>query len=156
MLEKSYIDEYGTVDDINTLVSDKFSSGTMILTYSDKFICDTLDAISDTEHLLEARIFSETAELKIMRPTIADSFSYRFIDDNSTTEKDYIEEIHYLDIDKENSSGNIYTATGGGKYTLPIENAERIVIRNYVSYDNQGIAQITDFRVVKFLKRGEE
>ena len=44
-----------------------------------------------------------------------------------------------------------YTATGGGKYSLPVENAEKILIRNYISYDSQGIAQITDYRLVEYL-----
>ena len=66
---------------------------------------------------------------------------------------DYIEEKHYLDIDEKKSDGFEYTATGGGKYSLPVENAEKILIRNYISYDSQGIAQITDYRLVEYLCR---
>ena len=89
-----------------------------------------------------------------MRPTMEDNFTYRLIDD-TLGEYEFIEEKHYLDIDTKKSKGTEYIATGGGKYTLPIENAERFLIRNYISYDEQGIAQITDFRVVKYLKRGD-
>ena len=52
---------------------------------------------------------------------------------------------------KRKSDGFEYTATGGGKYSLPVENAEKILIRNYISYDSQGIAQITDYRLVEYL-----
>lgn len=156
MLDRNYIDAFGTVRDVNSLVSEKMSGGTMLLMYTDKFLCDTLKFIEDTEHLLEARIFTETAELKIMRPSMNEEFTYRFIDDSLPAEKDCIDEIHYLDIDSKRSSGSNYTATGGGKYSLPVENAEKIQIRNYISYDSQGIAQITDFRAVRFIGRGEQ
>jgi len=85
-----------------------------------------------------------------MRPTIADEFRYRIIDD-SKMKSDYIEEKQYLDIDETKTKGFHYTATGGGKYKLTVENAEKIVIRNYISYDEQGVAQITDFRLVEYL-----
>ena len=53
------------------------------------------------------------------------------------------------------SYGYIVTYTGGfggggADASLPVENAEKVLIRNYVSYDKQGIAQITDYRVVEY------
>ncbi|MBR1556021.1 MAG: hypothetical protein IJ644_11615, partial [Oscillospiraceae bacterium] len=75
--------------------------------------------------------------------------------DDTAGEYDYIPEDQYLDIDTEKSSGTSYIATGGGAYTLPVEDAEKIRIRNYISYDEQGIAQITDFRIVQYLRKGE-
>ncbi|MGN0643069.1 MAG: CRISPR-associated protein Csx19 [Huintestinicola sp.] len=152
MIERDYISDFGKTEDINRLISEKMGSGIMILMYTDRFECCGFKHIDDTAHLLEARIFTENAELKIMRPTMADGFSYRLIDD-SKGNNDFIDEIQLLDIAA--SEGCEYTASGGGKYTLPLENAAKIRIRNYISYDEQGIAQITDFRAAGFLKRGE-
>lgn len=110
------------------------------------------------EHLLEARVFNDTSEIKIMRGTIADNFYFRLIDDSKLDSEQYIDEVHYLDIDldNKNTSGNNYVTTGGGYYSLPVADAERIKIRNYISFDEQNIAQISDFRVVKFLRKGEQ
>ena len=148
-----YIKEDGTVDEhgVNALISRTMNCGSMILMYTNGFRCAPLGEIEDCAHLLEVRVFHETAELKIMRPTIGDMFHYRLIDDTSLTVEQYIDEDHYLDIDEKRSVDNSYTATGGGTYTLPVANAKKIRIRNYLIYDEQGIAQITDFRAVKYL-----
>ncbi len=153
--DRNYIADCGTDDDVNAVISEKISGGNMILMYTDKFVCMPRQTVSDTEHLLEARVFTEYAELKIMRPTIADKFTWRLIDDRKNPDTDKIEERHYLSIDKKRSYGKRYFAIGGGEYELPVENAERVLVYNYISYDNQGIAQITDFRVVKYLVGGE-
>lgn len=152
MIKKNYISENGAVeaDRINELVNRSITNGSMVLMYTHKFECVPQSEITDTAHLLEARIFNKEKELKIMRPTIADEFTYRIIDDNAG-EYDFIEERHYLDIDDKRTDGFNYTATGGGKYTLTVENAEKVLVRNYISYDEQGIAQITDFRLVEYL-----
>lgn len=149
-MNRDYIAESGTVDDVNSLIKSKINNGNMVMMFTDKFLCSGQCEISDIRHLLEVRVFNRDSELKIMRPTIADKFTYRFIDD-SANQNDYIEEKHYLDIDEKKSDGFEYTATGGGKYSLPVKNAEKILIRNYISYDSQGIAQITDYRLVEYL-----
>ena len=155
MTNKIYITEKGYVSgDINALIAQKISGGNMLLMDTEKFECSPQKMIEDISHLLEVRIFTEEKELRIMRPTIADTFTYRLIDDTAG-DYDHIDEDQYLDIDTDNSSGTSYTATGGGAYTLPVENAEKVRIRNYISYDEQGIAQITDFRIVKYLRKGE-
>lgn len=138
-------------DEINALIAAKISGGNMILMYTDRFVCAPQAEITDIPHLLEARIFTDTAELKIMRPTMDCEFSYRLIDDTDLSPEHYIDEDQFLDIDEKKSSGTDYVTTGGGKYTLPIEKARKIRIRNYLTYDDQGIAQITDFRAVKYL-----
>lgn len=157
-VNRPYISKSGIADDINDIVKDcNITDGSMILMYTDRFICCEQRDIDDTEHLLEARIFNLQSELKIMRPTIADAFSFRYIDDSKLVEnEDYIVEKHYLDINSDLSSGTSYTSTGGGRYQLPVENAERILIQNYISYDEQNIAQITDFRCVRYITKGEE
>lgn len=153
MTDKNYIADFGTAEDVNAVIEQKISGGNMILMFTDKFVCCPQQKIEDTAHLLEARIFTENSEIKLMRPTIADKFTWRLIDDSKIS-VDHIPEDQYLDIAK--IEGFDYTATGGGKYTLPIENAEKLRVHNYISYDEQGIAQITDFRAVKYLGKGEK
>ena len=153
--ERKYIDKCGIVNDVNE-VSRMISDGTMILMYTDRFVCCEQKEIEDIPHLLEARVFNSDSEIKIMRPTISDEFYYRMTDDKKLADDDYIDEVHYLDRNDKLSSGNSYVTTGGGKYELPITDAEKVRIRNYISFDEQNIAQITDFRVVGFLKKGEE
>lgn len=148
-ISREYIIENGTVEDVNKLINSKIQNGSMIMMFTDRFECSVQCEISDISHLLEVRVFTKDAELKIMRPTIADEFRYRLIDD-SASKNDYIDEKHYLDINEKKSKGFEYVATGGGRYSLPVENAEKVLIRNYVSYDKQGIAQITDYRVVEY------
>jgi len=155
MINKNYILEQGAVSgDINALIAEKISGGNMLIMDTEKFECTPQKEIEDISHLLEVRVFTEKKELRIMRPTIADAFTYRLIDDTAG-DYDHIDENQFLDIDTEKSSGTSYTATGGGAYSLPIENAEKVQIRSYISYDEQGIAQITDFRIVKYLRKGE-
>lgn len=153
---KTFIRKSGAVSDINRLVGDCIEGGSMILMYTDRFICCGQRDIEDIGHLLEARIFNLNSELKIMRPTIADAFSFRYIEDSELAEEDHIDEKHYLDINARLSSETSYTSTGGGNYQLPVENAEKILIRNYISYDEHNIAQITDFRVVCYITKGED
>ena len=160
MTDKNYIADFGLAEDVNAVIEQNISGGNMILMFTDKFKCCPQQKIEDTTHLLEARVFTENAEIKLMRPTITDKFTWRLIDDTKLSPDDYIAEEQYLNINEKihekESSGFEYTAIGGGKYTLPLENAEKLRIHNYISYDEQGIAQITDFRAVKYLGKGED
>ena len=162
MTDKNYIANFGSAEDVNAVIEQNINGGNMILMFTDKFKCCPQQNIEDTAHLLEARVFTENAEIKLMRPTIADKFTWRLIDDTKLSPDDYMIEEQYLDINgkikaEETESNSFeYTAIGGGKYTLPLENAEKLRIHNYISYDEQGIAQITDFRAVKYLGKGED
>ena len=159
MTTKNYLSESGRVDtEINAFIESRIQNGTMIVMTTEKFDCFPQGKIEDVEHLLELRIFTESKELKIMRPAISDSFTSRIIEDDSKAKYDAIDEDQYLDINTQKSTPDEYTyiATGGGSYHLPIKNAEKVRIRNYISFDEHGIAQITDFRVVKFLRGGEK
>lgn len=142
----------------------------MLLMYTAGTVkCGSAGKIHDTKHLLEARLFGKNAELKIMRATISGEFGWRIIDDEkfkakcdgSSFDRVYdncvLNETHYLDIDsnKTDSSSNEYIATGGGSYFLPESGLDRVLIRDYIYYDDNGIANIADFRIVKFLKAGE-
>lgn len=173
MAEKKYVfvSGCGSISE-NELagVLEKIEARYMLLMYSAGMVkCVSAGAIEDVGHLLEARLFSETAELKIMRPTIDRDFSWRIIDDdkfkelcdNSTFDKKFencvLDEKHYLDINSKvtDKSSTTYISTGGGRYILPESGLERVLIRDYIYYDDNGIANIADFRIVKFLKEGE-
>ena len=151
--EPRYIAASGRIAEngVNALAEKHITGGSMILMYTGRFVCAAQQEIADTEHLLEARIFTEQAELKIMRQTIGTDFTYRLTDDTRLTEEDYLDEAYFLDIDSRHSAGTEYTATGGGRYTLPAANAAKLRIRNYITYTEDGIAQITDFRAVRYL-----
>lgn len=166
-----FISECGTAsnDDIKS-VCQKVNADFMLLMYSVGMVrCIPNGEIQDIKHLLEARLFGKGAELRLMRSTIDKPFCWRIIDDNtfkakcdgSSFDKVYdnciLEEIHYLDIDskKQNENPTIYTATGGGQYILPEGGFNRVKIRDYICYDDNGIANIADFVIVGFLKEGE-
>lgn len=166
-----FISEYGVVgnDGVNAVCT-KIKADYMLLMYTGGMVkCVPAGEISDTAHLLEARLFNESSELKLSRSTIDKDFSWRIIDDNSfrskcdgsSFDKIYanctMEETHYLDIDskKKSDEPTVYTATGGGRYILPEAELERVKIRDYICYDDNGIANIADFVIVGFLKKGE-
>lgn len=171
MAEYDFISECGAVNGGELKnVCTRIKADYMLLMYTSGMVkCVPAAEITDIPHLLEARLFSVNAELKIMRSSIDRDFSWRIIDDNafkakcdnSSFDRIYenctLEEIHYLDIDstKKSDDPTVYTATGGGKYTLPEGGLERVMIRDYICYDDNGIANIADFVIVKFLKRGE-
>lgn len=125
--------------------------------YTDRYEVDRSGEVADIAHLLELRAFSENSELRLTRSEMGSEFIWRLMDDVEFKDKaadrfeEYIfDEKQYLDIDTTRSSGCEYTATGGGRYTLPVENAEFIRVRNYIDYDNDGMAFFRDFRIVGF------
>lgn len=69
MTDKNYIADFGSAENVNDIIEKNISGGNMILMYTDRFECCVQKKIEDTAHLLEARIFTEKAEIKIMRPT---------------------------------------------------------------------------------------
>lgn len=165
---REYISEYGkaSADEISGLIAQY--SGTFFAVYSDRFLCgNSFD--NDIPHLMELRIFNDDGEFKLCRYDLKSDFRWRYISDTEfqkklSNEKDdflrnfgnrTFDEIHYLDIDDEKSSGISYVTTGGGKFSIPLENAERIMIRNYLDYDDNGILSVNDFRIVKLLAKGE-
>lgn len=167
---KDFICDYGTTteSDLLSVAKKYYHEGCSVYAvYTDRFYCGTeLDI--DTKHLLELRIFTAADELRISRLNIGNNFGWRYIDDTAFerslsgetddslcrfSDRIYDEE-HYLDIDATKSEGFCYTTTGGGRYTLPVENAEKVRIRNYLEYDENGIVIISDFRIVGFIQKG--
>ena len=167
---KDYIFEHGIIgeSDIYSLIEKYYHDGCYVYAiHTDSFFCSTKPNIK-SNHLLELRIFTENDELKLYRSNIGTDFSWRYIDDNdfentlSGETNEFLkvfknrvfDEEHYLDIDTTKSQGTHYTTTGGGEYTLPLENAEKVKIRNYLEYDKNGIVFVSDFRIVGFTEKG--
>ena len=100
-------------------------------------------------HLLEIRAFGESAELHAVRSAMGEGFAGRFIeDDEALGELDHLDDLQFLDI-ASNKGGHCATI-GGGAFDLPPghESATKIIIRNYIDYDSDGLAQVVDFRIV--------
>lgn len=168
---KDYLCGHGTANeaDIRSIAEEYLHSGCNVYAlHTDHFYCGT-ELLIDEKHLIELRIFDEDSELKITRLNIGAEFSWRYISDTEfqkriESENDEFlrefsnrvyDESHFLDIDANYTNGTSYTATGGGKYTLPVENAEKVRIRNYLEYDDDGILYIADFRIAGFCCKGE-
>lgn len=134
-------------------------NGYAVLMYTDKFdVVEYPCEIKDEDKLLEIRIFNKVCEYRMLRGSVGEEFSYRYLDDN---EKEYFEDYQRLDIDatKGKNDGKVY-ATGGGQYSLPIDLALEgndlfIKIHSYVKYDDNGLAYIDDWRLVDFVERGK-
>lgn len=132
-------------------------SGTAMLIYTDKFCCRIFDGnIDDVNHLLEIRIFNEKMEFKAIRPNIGKDFVWRELSDNNTY-AGYYDEVQYLDIDDTKTKETEYSFTGGGTYEMPESGYERAVIRHYYKYDDDGLEEYVDERIVRFepTKKGE-
>lgn len=168
---KEFICEHGvsTVSDLQVLAEKYLHGGCSVYAvYTNHFYCGT-ELNIDAKHLLELRIFSDDEEFKISRLNIGSDFTWRYINDSEYQKKlenesdDFLsvfdnqiyDEEHYLDVDSTNSKGCCYITTGGGPYTLPVGNAEKVHIRNYLDYDEHGIVMISDFRIVGFIKKGD-
>ena len=155
-----FICENGRVGEsgLEALLNSKAQSGGIF--------CDGFSGtVDDAARLLEIRLFNKNAEIRAFRPELGMLFTWRIIDDSrfrealsgdETFEDRTYTEQQYLDIDSTKSYGRNYIATGGGHYTLPVENAEKLEIRNYCIYDDNGILKIVDFRIVRILAKGEQ
>ena len=160
---EAHVKEIKTVNKEDVINEIKASHGTVYALYTDKLTCG--DNVTDIQHLMEVRIFNENGEKKLSRYSLKEDFICRVADDeyfrqkleneNDSLENRTLEDIQYLDRDKTMSCGRNYRSMGGGEYTLPDEGYNKIHIRNYIDYDNNGIAYISDFRIVELLKECE-
>ena len=169
-MSKEYITTRGQVSEadlMQCIAAYQSKSTCAYAIWSGRFQCTRQFAGEDIAKLQELRIFDETREFRARRQ--GKVFLWRVIDDVQFKAKlasepdaflrDYknrvMEECHYLDIDSEKTKtlpDTQYAATGGGIYTLPEQGLERIVLRNYLDYDEDGIVQVADFRLVQFEK----
>ena len=137
-----------------------------IIISSDCFDVLTVDSFIDKyqsgEKVLDVRVFDNDRELRLVRDYIGNDFTenIEISDDNMTDingAKCYsYDDEQYLDIDMNRSvatTGKV-RATGGGEYTLPFEfnDKTKVLIRNYVDYDEKGQAYLKAWRVVGFRK----
>lgn len=134
---------------------DRLWNGVLAL-YTDKVEWTTVDDL-DTGHfgnLLELRAYTTQAEIHAVRDALGREFTWRRVFDQGTDASDLVYDAHfdecqYLDIDSTKTRGRNYVTTGGGAYTLPIERAERVLVRNYLTYNEEdGMAHVVDFRIV--------
>lgn len=108
------------------------------------------------ERLLDVRIFDSKKEYRMFRGDVGKPFSETILDDRLG---DYFDDEQYLDIDAKRSA-NIFTenkkvkATGGGSYSLPLTDFEnvKLIIRNYLGYDERGHAYVKAIRLIDFEK----
>ena len=150
--------EIKTVKDYTDTVREKIKNGKIIAALTEEYIVDNWPLSYDIneEKVLEIRVFSEIGECKLSRSDIGRSFNYRelFDEGESRDSRDHFDEVQILDIDdtkQKDESGKV-TATGGGKYKLPLNNLmdAKIRIRYYLGNKDNGCARIEDWRVVGF------
>ena len=149
--------------------------GWFICMLTDELLIDKIDNISSysleakEEKILEIRGFNSEKELKLFRSDIGRRFIFREINDSELAENiEIISEIQIIDVDatipKETKGimGNVVTATGGGKYNLPLANVKnsKLKINYYVTSKRDsdtnmmlsGQARVVDWRVVELME----
>lgn len=152
-----YIKANGTIDEsgINALLEKyKNDDSFLFCVYTTKFCCTHFRPIEDTDHILEIRLFDKHGELKAVRANIGREFAWRYINDEEVAKEYIYDEVQYLDAAKNDSTE--YTAIGGGHYGMPEAGFERVVIRHYGEYDDDGMFSLKDFRIVKLLREEEK
>lgn len=104
--------------------------------------------LKDPEKLLEVRAFDESGEFYAYRSTVDADFNCReIINDDKYADGKYDEE-QYLDIDT--TKPYLCTASGG-RYSLPDGvTADKLKVRYYYKYDDDGVARKFDWRLVGF------
>jgi len=111
------------------------------------FIVDKSEALNE-DKLLEIRCFDKNGEYHAYRSFVTSDFTEREITQDDKYDGWY-DEPQYLDIDAQKSNGLDIMATGGGKYHLPVE-AKKITVRFYYKFNEDGVAEKVDFRLVEF------
>ena len=144
-------------DEINALL-EKYKSDSALLfcVYTTRFCCTAYEPVADTAHALEIRLFDEKGEFKAVRANIGADFVWRYASDEGVPKDCIYDEVQYLDVNEETTNSTDYVSTGGGHYTMPEPGFERAVIRHYGEYDDNGMFGLRDFRIVKFLRKGEK
>ena len=145
------------------ILSELAEGRTLVAYFTDRADSVTGIDAEEVKKLLELRAFNETSEFYACRSLIGEEFTCRYIDDKKipTDDATHMLETHYLDIDTTFTEagkpvGDLfeYKTMTGGVYHLPVENANRLVLCNYISYKNpEGLAQVYDYRFVIFLTK---
>lgn len=172
ILESGLCAETEAVEKINAFLrqdgGETLSDAIILAFYANRFWAARGDcfpaSLPEPETLLEARICRPDAELWAHRSRLGAAFAWRIADDAAlrTREAPYrFPTVQLLDIarrGKKNEYGCLeLQSSTGGRYALPISDNDACVkIVNYVSYDENGIAGVVDFRVVGFAPLGKE
>ena len=144
---------------INTIKQTIANGWIIIASLTDEYLVDEWplggdELASKEDKILEIRVFNNKEECKLSRSDIGKEFSFRRIYDDEENRDSY-DEWQFLDIDESiqrDDAGKV-TATGGGKYKLPLKSSmnAKICIRYYLGrYVATGQARIEDWRVVEF------
>lgn len=149
-------------NDIHTELA-AFNGCPYFVYYADRGITGGVvpEKIEDIEKVTEIRAFDENREIWFHRDALGIDFYCREIND---TDADAIfDETQLLDIDTvfeviEKDGKTTFTATGGGKYTLPVPaDVNAVKVRNYLSFNKHtGRAEVCDFRILGFVKAAIE
>ncbi len=142
-------------DIVNKLKSLNYKYKMVIFTDRVEF----LDELLCADDLLELRAFDSSGEFRAYRDVIGKEFKVREINDDSAYDG-FFDQAQYLDIDKKETKarndslnqGEVIT-TGGGRIRLPedAKGNELILVRFYFNYNENGIAEKTDWRLVGFV-----
>lgn len=133
-----------------------YSNVQYIAMFTDRFEADNgIPNVDDT--LLELRLFNETFELHVFRSDIGSDFFYRVSDDTGLDDIDFIVNYQKLDINDDiRKNNNILMTTVGGKYNLPVNDEKYVKVIDYIEFDSDGMAMVTDYRIAGFVKKQEE
>lgn len=153
MTDKPWVKACGTVEEngLAALLRAYPVDGCWAAFYTDRFNAGRTDAgipADEPENLLELRVFGAAGELWLCRSRVGQPFRWRLAVDAG----DYTEDQQLLDIAARD--GCRLTATGGGRYTLPVaEGDTHLLLHTYIDYDPEsGMAFAADTRWVGFGK----
>lgn len=141
--------------------------------YTDAFRAGWADQMlaeveSNMDKLLELRVFNENRELWLHRSALGSPFAWRLAAEGEKKpeekEEYCFETRQLLDLGEGPDAEPAFDQDGlrvlkteaGRSFKLPITKEERYVrIMNYVAYDENGIANAADWRLVGFAKEGK-
>ncbi len=165
-----WITENGVTEDAVTLVKRvAVAEDRIVAYYVDGFQsgrADRLDAILDRQdRLLELRMFSKTRELWLHRSRLGVGFFWRIASEEQFPDpaKYCFETRQLLDLGESpdemptfENGLRVLHSSGGSRFLLPVSGEERFVrIMNYVAYDEDGVANAADYRLIGFAKEGK-
>ena len=129
------------------------------------------EAESNMDKLLELRIFNDKQELWLHRSNLSAPFFWRLASEAGFSEDEQkrycycFETRQLLDLGEGPDAGptfdesdglRILKTEAGRSFKLPITEEERYVrVMNYVAYDEDGVANAADWRLMGFAKEGE-
>lgn len=151
--------------------------------HTDRFSAGWETALQDelTDSLLELRLFTDSAELRLFRTAISHPFQLRVADDcalKSNLEKlesedsflkkaeNYVHTVYqvldinqkwapYVNKERDAKGCRLLCTTGGGHYALPLQGEETLArVVNYLTYDEKtGVCSAADYRLAGFEER---